>query len=514
MPPRRCFWLALLVAAPSRLLRSNAGASAPGSRTRLRGPRRPTNASTALQLVQPGAASNEVVRRLPAPRALDRRRLSDYAQLAKLTASDGAADDMFGRSVAIDGDTIVVGAPYPVWAVTSSNSPGAAYVLRTTDGGATYDQVATLTAADGMPGDQFGWSVAISGSIVVIGATKDNLSGNGGYPTNYGAAYIFRTSDGGSTYAQVVKLAPDEGIDKWDDFGYSVAIDGNVVVIGSLADQISGGTGGWVNEPEGTVYVFRTTDGGDSWSQVARLVAYNPFGNAWFGYSVAISGSTIVVGSVGYSERGGWGWGEAYVFRTTDGGATYVEVAGLTADDDAEGDVFGRSVAIDGGTIVVGANDDDDAGSDSGSAYVFRTSDGGATYDQVAKLTATDAAAGDKFGTSVAVDGGTVAIGAWYGNSAGSGSGSAYVFRTSDGGATYGQVAKLTAADAVADDGFGYSVAIDGDTVVVGALYDGTDSGAAYIFSSDSSWWDYFSSDAATRPLPPAMVLLVAMLAL
>ncbi len=159
-----------------------------------------------------------------------------YVEVAKLTAAEAEAGDLLGYSVAIDGDNIEVG-PY-----SKNSKRGAAYVFRTTDGGATYDQVATLTAADGMPGDQFGWSVAISGSIVVIGATKDNLSGNGGYPTNYGAAYIFRTSDGGSTYAQVVKLAPDEGIDKWDDFGYSVAVDGNVVVIGSIADQISGGT--------------------------------------------------------------------------------------------------------------------------------------------------------------------------------------------------------------------------------------------------------------------------------
>ena len=118
-------------------------------------------------------------------------------------------------------------------------------------------------------------------------------------------------------------------------------------------------------------------------------------------------------------------------------------------------------------------------------AYVFRTTDGGATYGQVAKLTATDAAAGDKFGTSVAVDGGTVAIGAWYGNSAGSGSGSAYVFRTSDGGASYGQVVKLTASDAAVGDWFGYPVAIANGTIAVGAIGAGT-GGAAYVFRTST----------------------------
>ena len=151
MPPRRCrsFWAALaLLAAPCRLLGSNAGASAPGSRTRLRGPRRATNASSALQLVQPGAASNEVVRRLPAPRALDRRRrLSDYAQLAKLVAGDAAADDSFGVSVAIDGGTVVVEASQE-----DNGGAGSAYIFRASDG----TQVAKLIASDGTRGQKFG----------------------------------------------------------------------------------------------------------------------------------------------------------------------------------------------------------------------------------------------------------------------------------------------------------------------------------------------------------------------
>ena len=122
----------------------------------------------------------------------------------------------------------------------------------------------------------------------------------------------------------------------------------------------------------------------------------------------------------------------------------------------------------------------------------------------MAKLTAADATADDGFGYSVAIDGDTVVIGALY---AGTG-GAAYVFRATDDGATYDEVAKLTAADAAAGDQFGSYVAITGDTVVI------IGGGAAYVFEDESSWWDYFSSKAAKRPLPPAMVLLVAMLAL
>ena len=126
----------------------------------------------------------------------------------------------------------------------------------------------------------------------------------------------------------------------------------------------------------------------------------------------------------------------------------YAQLAKLVASDAATDDYFGYSVAIDGATVVVGAYGDDDGGSRSGSVYVFRTSDGGATYDQVAKLTAADAAADDRFGRSVAIAGATVVIGAFGDDDGGSYSGSVYVFHTSDGGATYDQVAKLTAAEA------------------------------------------------------------------
>ena len=151
-----------------------------------------------------------------------------------------------------------------------------------------------------------------------------------------------------------------------------------------------------------------------------------------------------------------------------------------------------------------------------GSAYVFRTTDGGATYDQVAKLTAADAAWGDQFGRSMAIDGATVVVGARSDDDASGctdtycNSGSAYVFRTTDGGATYGQVAKLTAADAAALDNFGGSVAIDGNTIVVGADGDddaGEDSGAAYVFSGAGSEGLVAGSDPAPTPQPTTAAL-------
>ena len=191
---------------------------------------------------------------------------------------------------------------------------------------------------------------------------------------------------------------------------------------------------------------------GVSFEQLVKMTASDAALDDRFGRSVAVDGDTIVIGAYGDDDE----TGAVYVLRASDG----EELAKLTAADAAPGDQFGWSVAIAGDTIVVGANT---AGT-GGAAYVFRTSDGGATYGQVAKLTVSDAAYDDNFGYSVAMDGDTVVVGAYSKNS---GEGAVYVLRTTD-GATYVEVAKLTASDAESGDQFGFSVAIDGHTIVVG----------------------------------------------
>ena len=388
------------------------------------------------------------------------RRLSDelFPELVKLVASDAAAVDYFGSSVAIDGGTVVVGA-------TGAGTGGAVYVLRASDG----EELAKLTASDAAIADLFGYSVAIAGGTVVIGAKEDDDGGTGS-----GSVYVFEKSTWG-TYDQVAKLTAADAA-TWDSFGVSVAIDGATIVIGATGAS----TGG-------AVYVCLTTDGGAKYVEVAKLTADDAASIDQFGISVAIAGDTIVVGAFYDTHDYNNQAGSAYVFRTADG-ATYRQVAKLTASDAASNDRFGKSVAIDGNTVVVGAYLDDDAGTYSGSAYVFLTTDGGATYGQVAKLTAADGTSNDYFGVSVAIAGNTIVVGAnqptyWDGSShVDDGPGSVYVFRTSDSGASYDQVAKLTASDAAASDYFGYSVATDGQKVVVGA-YGDDDAGS----SSDSS---------------------------
>lgn len=236
----------------------------------------------------------------------------------------------------------------------------------------------------------------------------------------------------------------------------------------------------------GAVYVFRTTDDGATWQQTARLTNSDTAAYDAVGSSVAISGNIIVAGA----PPGGPGdSGFVCVVRTDDGGATWTQVSKVYAADGAYQDLLGRYVAVDGALLVAGALLADAGSEDSneGAAYVFRTDDNGASWTQVAKLTARDAAANDQFGSSVAIASNVLAIGSKYDDDGGSASGSVYLYQTSDDGATWYEIVKLRASDAAQTDVFSQSVAISGGgRVVVGAYDDngGSNSGSVYIFDT------------------------------
>jgi surface protein len=336
-----------------------------------------------------------------------------------------------------------------------------------------------LLADDGAADDEFGRSVSIDGDTMVIGAF-----GDGG---RRGSAYVFTRDTAGdlaSGWTQVAKLTASDGA-AHDYFGYSVSIDGDTVVIGAYMDNAKGSM-------SGSVYVFTRDTAGDltsGWTQVAKLTASDGAGSDYFGPSVSIDGDTMVVGAFGNDDKGSQS-GSAYVFTRDTAGdlaSGWTQVAKLTADDGAEDDYFGSSVSIDGDTVVIGANKDRDKGINSGSAYVFTratASDLASGWTQVAKLTADDGAADDYFGSSVSIDGDTVVIGAKFHDDKASDSGSAYVFTratASDLASGWTQVAKLTDVDGAAGDEFGKSVSIDGNTVVIGANRD-DDKGSTHVF--------------------------------
>jgi hypothetical protein len=374
----------------------------------------------------------------------------------KLTATDGAAGDDFGRSVSINTEIVVVGARNDD---DSGDFSGSAYVFKYN--GATWVEEAKLTASDAAEGDGFGCSVSISGETVVVGANGDDDAGN-----NSGSAYVFNYN--GATWVEEAKLTASDAAEG-DGFGFPVSISGETVVVGAYFDDDAGNN-------SGSAYVFKYN--GATWVEEAKLTASDAAANDYFGLSVSISSETVVVGAYENDDAGN-GSGSAYVFKYN--GATWVEETKLTASDAAAYDSFGISVSNSGETVVVGANGDDDAGNGSGSVYVFRYN--GTSWVEEAKLTASDAAAGDVFGTSVSIGDEIMTVGADFDDNAGYDSGSAYVFKYN--GTSWVEEAKLTASDAAAGDWFGHSVSISGETVVVGAYGDdnaGSRSGSAYVF--------------------------------
>ena len=294
-----------------------------------------------------------------------------WSQQAKLTASDPAANDFFGFSVATTGSTAVVGA----W--RKDNQTGAAYVF--VRSGTAWSQRAKLTASDGAAGDNFGFSVAISGSTVVVGASGPN--------DLTGAAYVFVRSE--TAWTQRAKLTASDGA-AFDQFGFSVAISGSTVVVGAFGP----------NEFTGAAYVFVRS--GTAWSQRAKLTASDGAAFDQFGFSVAISGSTAVVGAIGSKSS----TGAAYVFARS--GTTWSQQAKLTDAHGAVNDNFGYSVAISGSTAVVGSPFKN---SNTGAAYVFARS--GTAWPRRGKLTASDRAKDDFFGFSVAISDSAAVVGAW-----------------------------------------------------------------------------------------------------
>lgn len=309
---------------------------------------------------------------------------------------------------------------------------------------------------DGEAGDRFGFSIAIDNGLMVVGSRFANESG----PSS-GSAYLFNASTG----ALIMELVPDDGV-SGQRFGFSVAIDNGVVAVGAWND-IDGG-------PEsGAAYLFDASTG----AQLFKLLASDAQPRDRFGQFIDIDNGIVVVSAI-FTDDNGEDSGSAYLFNASTGG----QIAKLLPDDGEAGDNFGRSVGISNGTVVVGANRNDDNGLSSGSAYLFGASGG----TQIAKLLANDAAEGDEFGYSVAIDNGIVVVGALNDSDNGFESGSAYLFVAPSGS----QITKLLPDDGTSQDGFGISVAIDDGIVAVGAWNDndnGPDSGSAYLFDASTN---------------------------
>jgi len=405
-------------------------------------------------------------------------------------------------------------------------------------------QEAYLKASNSEAGDHFGWSVAASGDTVIVGAPGEDSSAvtingsqsNNGAPDS-GAAYVFvRTATGWAQKAYLKASNAEAG----DSFGISVAIDGDLAVVGaneedSAATGVNGSQVGNTLQNAGAAYVF--TGSGGNWLQQAYLKASNTGALDGFGSAVAISGLTVAVGAYGEASptagvNGQQGLdtapsaGAAYVFVRTAG--VWAQQAYLKASNTGGGDSFGFSLALSGDTLAVGAfledssatgiggQQQDDSASAAGAAYVFTRS--GTSWSQQAYLKASNAQATDWFGAAVALSGDTLVVGAPSEESSATGvdgdqanngaidSGAAYVFARS--GAIWSQQAYLKASNTSVASAFGHAVDVSGDTILVGAWGESgasvgvnagqnsngsPSSGSAYLFVLDGEQWGHHS---------------------
>lgn len=392
---------------------------------------------------------------------------TSFVEQAKLTATDGTADDFFGYSVALYEDTVIVGA-HGVDDEVQGKDIGAAYIFTLTNN--QWTQQAKLTASDGEAGDTFGGKVALSDDTAIVGVIRDDIDSIG---QDVGSAYVFTRTD--KSWSQQAKLVANDATEG-DSFGWSIGVSGNIAVIGAPKDDDKG-------IDSGSVYVF--TRSGERWNQTAKLTAQDGTEGDVFGISLALSGNTLIVGA-DLNEEKGHNAGAVYVFVRSEN--EWIQQAKLTADDGASGDIFGVRVALDGDTALISARRDDDEkmGVDAGSAYVFTRT--GTTWKQQVKLTAPDGEADDRFGRSVALSGETALVGAMFQDTKGENSGSAYVFKRTD--SQWHLESQLIAEDGAKGDVFGWFVALAGETAFISANRDddkGENSGSVYMFEINSN---------------------------
>jgi hypothetical protein len=410
-----------------------------------------------------------------------------FVQQGELSDRPGARGEEFGEAVAVSGRTLVVGTIHHI-AASTDLEPGAAYVFtEPASGWAHAKQVAILKAPRGQSEESFGRSVAISGNTIVIGAPFREV----GKHTDQGAAYVFtKSASGWRSAGPTAELTAAAGAGD-EFFGESVAISGNTVLVGAPGRKVG------KHAAQGALDVFtvpRFPQAGAP-RQLAELTAPDGQANDALGISVAISGRTVVAGAdlrrVGETAE----QGVAYIFaKHANGWRNARATAQLTDERPEARELFGRTVAIWQSTVVVGAPGRGGANAEQGAAYVFVKPVSGwvGSLTQTAELTASDPGKDDQFGGALAISGGLIVAGA-PGHAIGKNTeeGVAYAFvKPATGWSTTTETAELIATGGAAGDKLGLSVALSGDTVLLGApnrtVGKHLAQGALYAFRGDS----------------------------
>lgn len=375
-----------------------------------------------------------------------------------ILAKDGKSDDHFGYSAAIDGDTVLVGA-YKA-DINGINNAGAAYVYVLNENG--WYQQAKLVAEPFFADDTLGGNVALKDDIAILGVMKRDDKGD-----DSGAVIVFERHSNNWVQTQII-TAPDARAG--DAFGQSISLTSSHLVIGAPKNDALG-------KDSGAAYVYKREN--DAWLYQAKIAPVDGAAGDLFGISVAIDSDTIVVGADLHDEKAN-NAGAVYVYVLE--GEQWEQEAKLTASDGGETDIFGVRVAISNDTVLVSARRDDidDVGIDAGSAYIFERED--STWMQKLKLTSPDGKADDRFGRGVAINGERAIISAMNHDAIGIDTGAAYLYEKVSGIWRYSS--KIIAEKSSPNDRFGWNVALSDRMAVISTPnHDGTgiDSGAVFI---------------------------------
>ncbi len=385
---------------------------------------------------------------------------TSIAKQQKLLPDDGNAEDNFGYSVAIDGTTALVGA-YKADEKNIKDS-GAAYVYSST--ASSWQLQAKLVASPPYANDTLGGNVALKSRFAILGVRNRDDAGD-----NAGAVVTFEHMANNWSQTQIL-TAPDAKAG--DAFGQSIALTERVLVIGAPHSDSP-------HEDTGAVYVYVRDN--NSWIFQTKLTANDGTSGDLFGISVAIDGSTVLVGADLNDEQAeNAGAVYAYIFD----GKQWKQQAKLMASDGADTDIFGVRIALHGDTALISARRDDidGVGIDAGSAYIFERSRG--QWIQSQKLTAPDGKADDRFGRGVALNNEAAIISAMHHDTNDSNAGALYVFKKQHGRWRF--ESKAIANDGLPEDRFGWNVGLSGKTAIIAAPHrddNGNASGAAYILA-------------------------------
>ncbi len=424
---------------------------------------------------------------------------TDLSEAAELSASDGSDNDMFGQSVAVNGDTVIVGA-FLADLKADEEDFGAAYVYtKPSNGWADATETVKLVAPDGAEGREFGRSLSLDGDTLVVGAPFS------GYYSPYetyreareaedktpylGSVYVYSVANADwADPPSPVKITSPDGF-PWTRFGWSVSVDGDAIVVGEPQSRSVSEPDGYPDITGGSAYVFtKPTEGWSSASEYRELPMPDSMFYDHYGASVFVSGDMVVVGASEDDNENGPNAGSAFLFEMPEGWTSdtpLAEPATLKAFDTPAGDRFGHSVDMDEDILVVGVPGDHDQVP--GAAYVFFRQSNEWKYIS-RRLEPSDATPGGRFGSSVAVGGDTIAVGA-PGTEDGEETGAVYVYTTPADGWTgvydLEYSVKLAMPDGDVDDRFGHSVATDGNFVVVGVPGENV----VYVYTRPDAGW-------------------------